>query len=99
MKKNEFELCNENESSFHISVSTKNLGKTFTKWPEAKGVYFYSRDIERTDPDLIVVVKKLKNKANGDCAELKVVEIPDDIDYVIEDYDGIETVEEKHRSW
>jgi len=29
----------------------------------------------------------------------KVVEIPDDIEFVIEEYDGIEWVAEKHRVW
>lgn len=38
-------------------------------------------------------------KASGKCAELKVIEIPDGVDWEIDDYDGIETVHEKHRSW
>jgi len=28
-----------------------------------------------------------------------VVDIPDDIEYEIDDYDGIESVHEAHRSW
>ena len=57
------------------------------------------RDPERNDPDLIKVVEELGEKANGECAKLKIVEIPDGIEWEISEYDGIESVEEKHRSW
>lgn len=60
---------------------------------------FNSRDIERTDKDLITVIEKLGEKANGMCSTLKVIEIPDDVDWVIEEYDGNEWVAEKHRTW
>lgn len=59
-----------------------------------------STDIEsRTDPDLIAVVEELGEKANGRCAQLEIVEIPDDLDWEIDEYDGIETIREKGRSW
>jgi len=53
----------------------------------------------RTDPDLIAVVEELGKAANGDCAKLEVVEIPDGVEWEISDYDGIETIHEVHRSW
>lgn len=56
-------------------------------------------EIERNDPKLVECVEALGKKANGDFAKLKVVEIPDGIDYYIHDYDGIESIEENHRSW
>ena len=37
--------------------------------------------------------------ASGDMAELEVIEIPDGIECYIEDYDGMETIHEVHRSW
>ncbi len=53
----------------------------------------------RSDPDLVKVVEELKNKANRSYSKLESVEIPDDVEWAIEDYDGIEWVAEKHRTW
>jgi len=61
--------------------------------------YFSTYNLDRTDKDLIKVVEELGEKANGRYARLKVVEIPDDIEWEIDDYDGVETIHEKHRSW
>ena len=69
------------------------------KKDEIKEHVFYPGNIDREDLDLIYVVKKLGNKANGTCSELKIVEIPDGIEWEISEYDGLETVEEKHRNW
>ena len=59
----------------------------------------FAYDNDRTNPKLIEVVEKLGKKANGQCANLEVVEIPDGIDWEIDEYDGYEHVEEKHRRW
>jgi len=56
-------------------------------------------DISRTDKDLIDIVEKLGEKANGIHSKLKIITIPDLIDYEITEYDGYETVEEVHRTW
>jgi hypothetical protein len=56
-------------------------------------------DLERTDPVLIQVVEELGKAANDFCSKLLVVEIPDDIKWHISQHDGMETVEEEHRSW
>lgn len=53
----------------------------------------------RTHPLILQVVEEMGKAANGPCAELKIVEIPDGIDYTIEEYDGNEHVAEKHRTW
>ena len=60
---------------------------------------FYGYNYDRTDSMLIEAVESLGKKANGSFAHLKVIEIPDDIDYDIEDYDGMESIHERHRSW
>lgn len=59
----------------------------------------YEREIERHDPALVQAVEELGDKANGSLAELAVVEIPDDVDYVVEEYDGVEHIAEVHRTW
>jgi hypothetical protein len=61
--------------------------------------WFNCREIPRNDPTLVAVVEKLGDKANGFCATLKVVEISEDVDWYIEEYDGNEWVAEKHRTW
>lgn len=61
--------------------------------------YGFAHDTNRTDSKLIECVETLGEKANGPFARLKVVEVPDDINWYLDEYDGIETVEEEHRSW
>ncbi len=61
--------------------------------------YGFCRSVERHDPNLIKVVEEMGKEANGSCANLKIIEIPDGLDYVIEEYDGKEWVAEKHRTW
>lgn len=56
-------------------------------------------DYERNDSDLIAIVEELGEAANGRCAELSIVEIPDGTDFVIEEYDGLEHIAEAHRTW
>ncbi len=53
----------------------------------------------REDPVLIEVVEELGKKADGNFSELKIVEIPDNLDYVIDDYDGIETLHQRVEEW
>lgn len=59
----------------------------------------YNFDIKRDDPRLVQVVEELVEKAADQYAKLKIVEIPDDIEWEISEYDGNEVVEEKHRKW
>jgi hypothetical protein len=83
-------------------------GEDFYKMPmEERAAYnkayseqtIYVREIARDDPALIQAVEELGKKANGDHADLKVVEIPDGVEYSIEEYDGMEHVAEQHRTW
>ena len=63
------------------------------------GKYWGLFSIRRDHPLLIKVVEELGEEANGRFAELRVVNIPDDIEWEIEEYDGVEWVSEKHRTW
>ena len=52
-----------------------------------------ANDLDRNDPNLVKVVETLGEIANGDYAELCVVEIPDNVtDWEYDDYDGIEFI-------
>jgi len=53
----------------------------------------------RTHKDIIDVVEALGKAANGRCADLEVVEIPDGTKGEIDEYDGMETFYEIHNSW
>jgi len=56
-------------------------------------------DSTRTNKDFIKVVNKLGEASYGSCAKLKIIDIPIDVKYSIEEYDGIEWIAEVHRTW
>ena len=89
----------ENKDMF-VSILTVDLGDKFEKLKYKEGEYFMDSDIKRDDTDLIAVIEKLgSGKSSGSCASLEIIEIPDGIEYEIDEYDGAETIREKHRSW
>ena len=55
--------------------------------------------MDREDPDLIWAVETLGNDSGTAWSKLKVVSIPNDVQYTIVDYDGVESVHEVHRKW
>ena len=63
------------------------------------GEWFNYRHIDRNDVALVRVVQELGEKADGFCSKLKLVDIPTDVQWTIEEYDGMEWVAEKHRTW
>jgi len=65
------------------------LGRYWETWLEE----------DRENELLIKVIEKLGGKANCSCADLKIVEIPDNVEYEIEEYDGAEHIAEAHRTW
>lgn len=72
------------------------------KYKEMTGITdadFYDREIPRDDPYLVKIVKEMGALANGRCANLKIVEVPGDVDWIVSEYDGAEWIAEKHRTW
>ena len=84
-----------------ITLICGNPGSVFPKFTTSEGEEFYPYSLskDRTDPDLIYVIEQLGDAASGRCAKLRIVDIPDDIAWEITEYDGMESVEEIHRSW
>jgi len=56
-------------------------------------------EFHRDDKILVHVVEQLKEEANGKYASLKVVEIPDGVEWFVDEYDGRECIRESHRVW
>lgn len=96
----ERKILNEVKNGNINYTTTIDLGPSFEKWPKDDKGYFYDRDIERNDPLLVKTVEDLgKKEASGHCGSLTIVEVPDDAEWEISEYDGNEHVAEKHRTW
>jgi hypothetical protein len=59
----------------------------------------YDRDIKRDDLYLVKIVKEMGDAAGGRFSKLKIIAIPDDVDWIIQEYDGAEWIAERHRTW
>lgn len=68
-------------------------------WYSEPSKAVYENDLLRFDPDLVAAVETLGADANGRYSELKIVDVPDEVDWYISEYDGMEEVREKHRTW
>ena len=84
---------NDNDYSIFRQYFTKDMGDNIEiSNKDYKKYRLYLCDEYRQDPVLIEVVEELGDKASGEHGELKVVEIPDNCYYKIDEYDGIETL-------
>ena len=69
------------------------------RFKEVNGLSLSSYSVERDDPLLIQVIEELGEESWAKYAKLKIVEVPDDVQWEIDDYDGMESIHEVHRSW
>lgn len=53
----------------------------------------------RSDPLVVDCIETIGDKANGLHAAIEITEIPDGVEFTIEEYDGQECVSEAHRTW
>jgi len=81
-----------------VFVTTIDLGDS-VEFSEISDNMLRTHDIERSDKILIEIVEMLGSAASAPFSKLKIVEIPDDVEWEIEEYDGWEYVAEKHRTW
>lgn len=82
-----------NEEDLFTVFFTKDFGDNVEISNEDCEKYCLSlRSEKREDETLIEVIEELGKEASGRLGELEVVEIPDDAFYVIEEYDGVETL-------
>ena len=85
----------------------KHFAEDMKRGDQAFGITVYEEKVVcdehgREDRDcrrLVAVVEALGKAANGAYAELRVVEIPADVQYEIDEYDGLEHIAEVHRTW
>ncbi len=77
------------EQSFSDAEHIRVLGRYWETWIEK----------QRTHALLIRVVEELGRAASGSLSSLKVVEVPNGTDWEIDEYDGLEHIAEKHRTW
>ena len=78
-------------------------GLTSGTWNESWGFFeggnFYDREIPRDDSVLVSIVEEMGKAACGNYSDFRVVEVPEDADWYIDEYDGKEWVAETHRTW
>ena len=93
-------VINSCHGGFSLSEKAQKLFCQYSmiEWKDWQEDWSYY-DIERNDQYLVRVIEELGDDANGRFSELKVVNIPDEVEWQIEEYDGLEWVEEKHRIW
>lgn len=86
-------VINKCHGGFGLSKAGQALFK------EQSGEDFDEFHVYRDDEALVHVVETLGDRANDSYSDLKVVEVPDEVQWTIEEYDGVEWVAEVHRTW
>jgi len=96
-------LLNTKYGGFSLSKRAKQMYLELTKDIERPKYWFIDQDVRRDDPILLNVIDTLGlEESAGEYARLAITEIPDDIPadgWIICEYDGMEWVAEKHRTW
>jgi len=91
-----YEKRKSRDRSVTIYYATKGGLKTEEEMHEC---IWYPGEIRRDDPALVKTVEDLGEKASGSYSKLKVVEIPDDVEWRIFECGGSEWVVDKNRVW
>ena len=89
-------VINACHGGFGLSAAAESKYKELAGITDAN---FYSRRIPRDDEHLIAVVELMGAEASNKYSNLKIVDVPDDVNWYVEEYDGKEWVAERHRTW
>ncbi len=80
-------------SDFFMTYFTKDFGNNVEISKEDYEKYvLYLSETAREDKTLIEVVEELEKEASGRFGELEIVKIPDNAFFIIDSYDGLETL-------
>ncbi len=84
---------------FSLSPTAQKMYMDRTKNSPKPGNFNIYASISRDDPDLIAVIESLGSQASGKFSKIRIITIPDDVSWEVNDYDGHEWIAEKHRIW
>lgn len=86
------------ESEWYDNTSPSEVDEYLETY-EWNSYLHYNDPVVRSAPLLIQCIELMGERANGEHAEIAIVEIPDDVNFEIDEYDGMESIHEAHRSW
>ena len=107
-------LINSDVGGFSLSLEAKELylkekgfSYTVTENPSWGEYLILPQELNlslflllRDDPVIIRIFEQIgSEKFSGECCTIKIVEIPDDVQWIICESSGYEWVAEKHRTW
>lgn len=90
-------VINKCHGGFGLSDAAMRRYAEIKNIEDVNTIHIY--DIRRDDPALVQVVEELGEKSSDRHASLHVAEIPEGVSWLIEEYDGLEHVAERHRTW
>lgn len=90
-------LKDRRSRSNNFIYSIYDYGKETLKIDEQHRIYFDTMD--RSLDKLVSIVEEMGQKAGAYGTSLKVIEIPDDVNWEIEEFDGQERIREVGRIW
>lgn len=91
-------VINTRHGGFGLSDEALELYQAFCRDAQVEPEQ-YGSEIPRDSDQLVSVVKVLGERAADKYCRLKIVTIPDDVEWTICEYDGREWVAEAHRTW
>lgn len=89
----------ENNGDFGVHYFLKDFGDSFKPEPQDWEHKVHFDEASREDPILVEVVEELGDSASDTYSALVVVDIPDDMHYTIDYYDGYEELHESVPTW